>query len=533
MKNVNTGNLNTLEPPFERLAPLPISFNLTRCIVHGNEIIICGGRLRKQCYSYHILKNQYKYICSYPNEALLRGHCVVKIPNENMNEITLLSFGGQNENNEKYTLIMKYVSVWNENGHNKKEYNNKWIDFTDNQNKRISIGKDEDNCEGINAIVSGSNNNLLFITYSPNKIDVFNLDTLQYIKHDILPIENESIGYHCFISKKEKKNEMILFCKKIGLLIRYDENNNNFQFENIRVYTTIRPFLSYGYVNVNDFILFFGGDSAEGDFSKEIYKYSINENKWMKFEQTLPIALSDCNGVITGDNTFIHIIGGYDGEYILSTHIKTNVKKWLKQENTLKEKQWAMEEREKKEIEGMRASDTKIFKRRKEIETIIDHWIHSLSIKTGWIYDFDIIISQYILVRKYFKVSKILQGHSGNVNGVKFSLDGTKVASSSKDETIRIWDVKSGKTIKILKGHSDWVNDVEFSRNGKIIISCSMDKTIRIWDIESETSINILNGHSSNVTRCKFSRDEKNIASCSFDRTIRIWNVKDGNEIKK
>ena len=38
-----------------------------------------------------------------------------------------------------------------------------------------------------------------------------------------------------------------------------------------------------------------------------------------------------------------------------------------------------------------------------------------------------------------------MNGHRGKVNSVCFSPDGTTVASGSCDESIRLWDVKTGE----------------------------------------------------------------------------------------
>ena len=43
--------------------------------------------------------------------------------------------------------------------------------------------------------------------------------------------------------------------------------------------------------------------------------------------------------------------------------------------------------------------------------------------------------------------------------------------------------------IFFLQGHSDWVTDVDFSRDGNWILSSSKDKTIRLWNIENSDSI--------------------------------------------
>ncbi|MEC4817872.1 MAG: AAA family ATPase, partial [Scytonema sp. PMC 1069.18] len=60
-----------------------------------------------------------------------------------------------------------------------------------------------------------------------------------------------------------------------------------------------------------------------------------------------------------------------------------------------------------------------------------------------------------------------LEGHSSWVMSVVFSPDGKHIASGSSDNTIKLWDVNSGKELKTLKGHSSWVMSVVFSPDGK------------------------------------------------------------------
>ncbi|ETO00314.1 hypothetical protein RFI_37133, partial [Reticulomyxa filosa] len=248
------GNQNKTH--FQSLKDLPLPFYLPQCISHQHELLICGGTYQTNCYSYHTVKNEYKFICSYPRDITLLGHCVVKLTdnsnNKDSNQITLLSFGGR-KFSTKHTLIMKYISVWNDENNNDNN-SNKWIPFTDTYNNQVQIGRFGDDYHGMRAVIGGSNNHLLFITYLLKKISIFNLNTFQFIKHDNLPIKNV-MSFHCFVSKPEqemmkanKKNyEMLLFCKDIGLSIEYDEDDNTFQFYQLPIYYDFRSFDKYAY----------------------------------------------------------------------------------------------------------------------------------------------------------------------------------------------------------------------------------------------------------------------------------------------
>ncbi|ETO14668.1 hypothetical protein RFI_22703 [Reticulomyxa filosa] len=301
--DLNDTNIKqNMQTRFETLPALPVSLYQSQGVSYNNEILICGGVYKRQCYSYHTLKSQYKLICSYPKNTILIGHCIVKWINpSNPNEITLLSLGGT----YKHTLVMKYVSVWDNDKTNDEKKDeteielsnpiNQWLPLRDKNNKPVYIGRRQENYEGIRAVISGSNNHLLFITYPPKNIDVFNLHTFQYVKQTTLPAI-DVIWRHCFLSKpwnesstvkpNKKKHDMILFCERTGLDIEYDEDKNVFQFYKFRICSTNHN-SRYGYVCMNGIVFFFGG--SEGA-SSIIHKYSIFENRWMKFEHNLPEA---------------------------------------------------------------------------------------------------------------------------------------------------------------------------------------------------------------------------------------------------
>ncbi|RYO00277.1 Vegetative incompatibility protein [Alternaria tenuissima] len=125
-----------------------------------------------------------------------------------------------------------------------------------------------------------------------------------------------------------------------------------------------------------------------------------------------------------------------------------------------------------------------------------------------------------------------LKGHSSVVNAVAFSPDSKTLASASWDETVKLWDVGSGKAVQTLKGHSGRVNAVAFSPDGKTLASASDDKTVKVWDAGSGKAVQTLKGHSSVVKAVAFSPDSKTLASASWDETVKLWDVGSGKAVQ-
>lgn len=73
--------------------------------------------------------------------------------------------------------------------------------------------------------------------------------------------------------------------------------------------------------------------------------------------------------------------------------------------------------------------------------------------------------------------------HSEAVNAIAFSPDSSLLASGSKDNTIRVWDVASGHCTGTLTGHTGEVRSVAFSPGGARLASGSWDTTVRVWNV--------------------------------------------------
>ena len=124
----------------------------------------------------------------------------------------------------------------------------------------------------------------------------------------------------------------------------------------------------------------------------------------------------------------------------------------------------------------------------------------------------------------------MLLGHLKEVHGLAFSPDGKRLASSSWDHTIKLWDVAGGNELQTLRGHPAFVDCVSFSGDGKRLASASWRRDVRVWDAESGNELlNVANGGN----RVAFNPDGRQLAAVSVDHIVKILDAANGHSSRR
>jgi len=173
-------------------------------------------------------------------------------------------------------------------------------------------------------------------------------------------------------------------------------------------------------------------------------------------------------------------------------------------------------------------------------------------------------------------------GHKSMINDVTFTSDGRYLVSAGNDKVVRVWDLKTGKTVRtlrgqigagpegkifamalspdqrwlavggwmlndeirlynfptgelvtLLKGHNDVVNGLAFSPDSRYLVSGSADNNAIIWDINQQQRLHTLTGHTNDIYAVAFTPDSKRVVTGSYDHSLRLWRVASGELIAK
>ncbi|CAM6079795.1 unnamed protein product [Sphagnum tenellum] len=135
-------------------------------------------------------------------------------------------------------------------------------------------------------------------------------------------------------------------------------------------------------------------------------------------------------------------------------------------------------------------------------------------------------------VSKGFSFNEVgcLRASTSKVVCCHFSSDGKLLASAGHDKKAVLWNMDTLKLKNSLEEHSLLITDVRFSPNSTRLATSSFDKTVRVWDAENPSySLRTFTGHQTSVMSLDFHpANEDLLCSCDGDSEIRYWSVNQG-----
>ena len=163
-----------------------------------------------------------------------------------------------------------------------------------------------------------------------------------------------------------------------------------------------------------------------------------------------------------------------------------------------------------------------------------------------------------------------LNGHTGAVRAINFSMDGTRLLSGSEDKSVRVWDVETVEQLKEIHTSSA-ISSVIYSSNDSIIavadtagnllrydvnsyktekaINCGSDvrslafapdasfilathaNNVTSVDLSPKKATVVVTGHTAQVNAVAYSPDGRFAVSGADDTTVRLWDTKTGQSL--
>ncbi|KAL1140972.1 hypothetical protein AAG570_000898 [Ranatra chinensis] len=165
----------------------------------------------------------------------------------------------------------------------------------------------------------------------------------------------------------------------------------------------------------------------------------------------------------------------------------------------------------------------------KEIVKTLDDALEVSKVNTENV--IDIVYQQQAVfrVRSVTRCTSSIPGHGEAVISVKFSPNGSGLASGSGDTTVRFWDLNTQTPHHTCKGHENWVLCIAWSPDSSRLVSGCKNGVILQWDAETGKQVGPkMKGHKQWITSLVWEPYHSNpdcryFASSSKDGDVRIW----------
>jgi len=106
-----------------------------------------------------------------------------------------------------------------------------------------------------------------------------------------------------------------------------------------------------------------------------------------------------------------------------------------------------------------------------------------------------------------------------------------ELAIASADSTIRIVNVETLQEVRTIASHADWVTAVAWSDDGTRLASSSRDKSAKVYDGATGELLSSYLGHGAAVRGISILADQKQVVSVGTDNKLHRWDVEGATKV--
>jgi WD40 repeat protein len=122
-----------------------------------------------------------------------------------------------------------------------------------------------------------------------------------------------------------------------------------------------------------------------------------------------------------------------------------------------------------------------------------------------------------------------LKGHTDTITAIAFSPDGLLLASTARDKSVRLWNLKTGETVRTVTGSVEQLSSLGFSADGKRLAVGDVGLQVRVVEVATGAVLNTL-AHPDQVAEVALNADGSLLAVAGLADNGAVYELPKGTK---
>ncbi|QWR77137.1 hypothetical protein [Candidatus Magnetomonas plexicatena] len=131
------------------------------------------------------------------------------------------------------------------------------------------------------------------------------------------------------------------------------------------------------------------------------------------------------------------------------------------------------------------------------------------------------------------KKRKTFAGHKDQINAIALVPGGNQLLSAAKNDRLKLWDITSGKELSVFAGAKSNITAIAVTSDGRYAVSAGTDNRLKLWDIKSGTEVKTFVGNTKDIKTIAISKSGRfMLTGGGYDGAVRVWDIELGREVR-